>query len=61
MTEDQVKQLIRLCNIHMQRSYSSALGSSTRAYDISDKLDLGFAYAIRASLKDMGMLSKEGK
>lgn len=53
MTEDEINQLVSLVSLHMQGTYSSTLGSSPWAYDISDKLGQGYAWALRRALRDM--------
>ena len=54
MTEEEINRLVSLVNQRMQGTYAAALGSNTRAYDISDRLGRGYAHALRSALEDMG-------
>lgn len=58
-TDEDVKRFYALVNSHMQGTYSAALGNSTRAHNISDKIGTGFKYATECALQEMGVLPKE--
>lgn len=56
LTEDE-EEFMRIVNHRMQAAYSSALGHSPRAYEISDEIGRGLRHAVHHALREMGMRS----
>ncbi len=58
-TDEDVKHFYALVNSHMQGTYAAALGHSTRAHDISDRIGGGFVRATELALQEMGLRPKD--
>jgi hypothetical protein len=54
-SDEQEQAFLREINNRMQGTYSTVLGNTTQAYDMSDKLGTGIARAVRIALVSMGL------